>query len=196
MHAGHVTGDGFSVQANMMLDPGVPEAMATAFAADAGSLATRLLGALDAAEAAGGDIRGRQSAALLVMDGSPSITPGHDRLIDVRVDDHDDPLGELRRLTELSVVYRAMGDADEALATGDLDGALAVYADSVARLPQHHEIPFWQAVVLAGLGRDDEARAAAAPVFARADGERWRELVRRLPATGVLPADAAERLLN
>ena len=84
-----------------------------------------------------------------------------------------------------------MGDADEALATGDLDGALAVYADSVARLPQHHEIPFWHAVVLAGLGRDDEARAAAAPVFARADGERWRELVRRLPATGVLPDDAA-----
>ena len=196
VHAGHVTGDGFSVQANMMLDPGVPEAMATAFAAEAGSLATRLLGALDAAEAAGGDIRGRQSAALLVMDGSPSSILGHDRLIDVRVDDHDDPLGELRRLTELSVVYRAMGDADEALATGDLDGALAVYADSVARLPQHHEIPFWQAVVLAGLGRDDEARAAAAPVFARADGERWRELVRRLPATGVLPDDAAERLLS
>jgi uncharacterized Ntn-hydrolase superfamily protein len=104
VHAGHVTGDGFSVQANMMLDPGVPEAMATAFAAEVGPLATRLLGALDAAEAAGGDIRGRQSAALLVMDGSPSIIAGHDRLIDVRVDDHDDPLGELRRLTELSVL--------------------------------------------------------------------------------------------
>ena len=165
VHASHLTGDGFSVQANMMLDPGVPEAMASAFTASPGSLATRLLDALDAAEAAGGDIRGRQSAALLVTDGVPSAIVGHDRLVDVRVDDHQDPLGELRRLAGLSAVYRAMGDADELLAEGDLDAALAIYADSVARLPDQHEIPFWHAVVLAGLGRDEEARSVAAPVL-------------------------------
>ena len=132
------------------------------------------------------------------MDGSPSIIAGHDRLIDVRVDDHHDPLGELRRLIGAQPSSTAaMGDADEALATRRPRRRRSRSTPTRwPTCPQHHEIPFWHAVVLAGLGRDDEARAAAAPVFARADGERWRELVRRLPATGLLPDDAAERLLD
>ena len=195
-HAGHVVGDGFTVQANMMERTGVPEAMAAAYSGGAGDLAHRLLDALDAAEAAGGDIRGQQSAVLVVVDGVPSTRAGHDRAMDVRVDDHADPLAELRRLVDLAQAYRRMEDAEEAMNRGDLDIALAIYADSIAKQPDQPEFPFWHAVVLAGMGRVEEARAVAAPVFARPDGARWRELVRRLPAATLLPADAATLLTN
>jgi uncharacterized Ntn-hydrolase superfamily protein len=195
VHAGHVVGDGFTVQANMMRDPGVPEAMAAAFTASAGDLDRRLLDALDAAEAAGGDLRGRQSAALIVVASVASDKAGHDRLVDVRVEDDPEPLPELRRLVELARAYRRIEDADEAMARGDLDEALAIYAESAAQQPDQPEFPFWHAVVLAGMGRGDEARAAVAPVFAGPHGEGWRELVRRLPAAALLPEDAA-RLLD
>jgi uncharacterized Ntn-hydrolase superfamily protein len=192
--AGHVVGDGFTAQANMMERAGVPEAMAAAFTSRGGDLAHRLLDALDAAEASGGDIRGRQSAALVVVDGTRSARAGHDRAVDVRVEDHAEPLEELRRLVDLSQAYRRMEDAEEAMNRGELDVALAIHADSIATQPDQPEFPFWHAVVLAGLGRVEEARAAAAPVFARPDGARWQELVRRLPAASLLPADAAALL--
>lgn len=194
-HAGHVVGDGFSAQANMMEREGIPEAMASAYRSATGPLAHRLLAALDAAEEAGGDIRGRQSAALVVVEATPSERSGHDLVVDLRVEDHPDPLPELRRLVDLAAAYRRMDEAEAAMAEGDLDTALGIFAESVAQQPGQPEFPFWHAVMLAGLGRDDEARAAAAPVFARPDGERWRELVRRLPATGTLPEAAATALL-
>lgn len=195
-HAGHVVGDGFTVQANMMNDAGVPEAMATAFTAATGDLANRMLAALDAAQGAGGDIRGQQSASLVISRGEPSGRAGHDRLVDVRVEDHPDPLVELRRLVGLAQAYRQLDEAEEAMTTGDLEASLAVFRESVAAHPTTHEFSFWQAVLLAGLGRTDEAQAAAAPVFARPDGDRWRELVRRLPATGSLGASEAAALLD
>jgi uncharacterized Ntn-hydrolase superfamily protein len=194
--AGHVIGDGFTVQANMMDRPGVPDAMAAAFSGGSGPLALRLLDALDAAQAAGGDIRGQQSAAVTVVAAEPPVRPGHDRLVDVRIDDHPDPLVEIRRLVVLARANRRMEDAEEAMTRGDLDAALAIYAESAAQQPAHHEFPFWHAVLLAGLGRPDEARAVVAPVFARPDGDRWRELVRRLPAADLLPDDAATTLLG
>jgi uncharacterized Ntn-hydrolase superfamily protein len=195
-YAGHVVGDGFTVQANMMDGPGVPEAMAAAFSASSGALAVRLVDALDAAQAAGGDIRGQQSAAVKVVAGERSARAGHDRLLDVRVEDHDEPLPEIRRLVDLARAYRRMEDAEDAMTRGDLDAALAIYVDSAAQQPGHHEFPFWHAVLLAGLGRGDEARAVAAPVFARPDGDRWRELVRRLPAAGLLPEESVAVLLG
>jgi uncharacterized Ntn-hydrolase superfamily protein len=195
VHAGHVVGDGFTVQANMMNDPGVPEAMAAAFTASSGLLSFRLVDALDAAEAAGGDIRGRQSAALMVVASAATEKAGHDRLVDVRVEDDPEPLPELRRLVELARAYRRMEDAEEAMTRGDLDAALAIYVESSRQQPDQAEFPFWHAVVLAGLGRGDEARAVAAPVFAGPNGEGWRELVRRLPAAALLPDEAA-RLLD
>ena len=141
------------------------------------------LDALDAAEAAGGDIRGQQSAAVCVVaaEAAPSAR-ATSALVDVRVEDHPEPLVEIRRLVELARAYRRMEDAEEAMTRGDLDAALAIYAESAAQQPAHHEFPFWHAVLLAGLGRGEEARAVVAPVFARPDGDRWRELVRRLPA--------------
>jgi uncharacterized Ntn-hydrolase superfamily protein len=195
-HAGHLVGDGFTTEANMMMSPGVPEAMAEAFSGSSGPLAPRLLGALDAAEATGGDIRGRQSAALVVVAGEPSERPGHDRLVDVRVEDDAEPLGELRRLVDLAGSYRRMEGAEDAMSAGDLDTALAIYAEAAAAQPHHPEFVFWHAVLLAGLGRPEEARAVVAPVFDAPDGERWRELVRRLPPADLLPADVVDGLLG
>jgi hypothetical protein len=111
------------------------------------------------------------------------------------VEDDPEPLPELRRLVELSRAYRRMEDAEDAMTRGDLDAALAIYVESAAQQPTQPEFPFWHAVVLAGLGRADEARAVAAPVFAGPNGGGWRELVRRLPAAALLPEDAA-RLLD
>ena len=195
-HAEHLVGEGFTTQANMMERSGVPEAMAEAFRAATGPLELRLVDALDAGEAAGGDIRGRQSATVCVVDAEPADRPGHERRVDVRVDDHPDPLVEVRRLVGLARAYRQMEDADDAMSGGDLEGALAIYADCAAQHPDHHELTFWHAVALAGVGRGDEARAVVAPVFGRPDGERWRELVRRLPATGTVPREAVAILLG
>jgi uncharacterized Ntn-hydrolase superfamily protein len=163
--AGHVTGEGWSAQANMMRDTGVPEAMGQAFTSATGDLAARLLAALDAAEAAGGDIRGRQSACLLVAaaDAKP-----WERVYDVRVDDHTDPLGELARLVALHRAYR--------------EGE-----------PVNNELKFWRALELAAEGKDDEARELLAPVLAEHDG--WAALLHRLPAVGSTDDDTVQRLL-
>ena len=115
--AGHLSGDGYSVQANLMLTDAVPQAMAAAYENSTGPLAERLMAALDAAQNAGGDIRGRQSAALLVVRGTPSDKPWTDRLVDLRVEDHHRPLEELRRLLQLHRAYELMneGVAEEVL---------------------------------------------------------------------------------
>ena len=194
--AGHVVGDGFTVQANMMARPGVPDAMAAAFRSSSGALALRLVDALDAAQAAGGDIRGQQSASLMVVDSVRSERSGHDQLVDVRVDDHLYPLVEIRRLVGLSVAYRRLDDAEAAMSEGDLDAALAIYKESIEQQPSQIEFPFWEAVMLAGLGRYSDARAAAAPVFTGVNGNGWRELVRRLPDAGILDQAGATELLD
>jgi len=159
-HAGHVVGDGFSCQANMMRDPGVPEAMAEAFASSTGPLAQRLLVALDAAQAAGGDIRGMQSAALIVVDAASSGVDGIGRL-DRRVDDSPMPLAELRRLVELG-----------------------------------HDNPegwFWRGIGLAARGDVDAGRAEIQRAFVAS--EQWRELLRRLPASGLVDPAVVDALL-
>jgi uncharacterized Ntn-hydrolase superfamily protein len=165
--AGHRTGDGWSVQANMMTAPTVPDAMAEAFAATEGELAFRLLAALDAAEAEGGDIRGRQSAALVVVGGDAALPPW-DRVYDVRVDDDPQPLVELRRLAEVRRAYRTVAVDDPALRGNP-------------------ELRFWTALQLAATGQVDEARTMLDAIYELDD--RWRELVRRLPASGNLPDD-------
>ena len=167
--AGHRLGEGWAVLANMMTKPTVPDAMADAFVTAEGPLADRLLAALDAAEAEGGDIRGRQSAALVVVRGDPDA-PVWDHVCDVRVDDHPDPVVELRRLVAMRRAYRT-GAADDPV------------------LGDNPEVRFWSALRRATAGDVAGARAMLDPIYA-AD-ERWRELVRRLPAAGNLPDDPA-----
>lgn len=185
--AGHATGAAFSVQANMMDNDRVWPAMKAAYEAAQGDLADRLLAALDAAEAAGGDIRGRQSAAILVVRPVASGKPWADRRIDLRVEDHPQPLVELRRLLTLARAYERMNRGDELATESKWSEASAEYAAAAAMAPHIVELPFWHAATLAAAGRLEEARPLFADVFAREP--KWRELVRRLPAAGLLPDD-------
>lgn len=180
-------GEGFTVQANLMHFDTVCGAMIRAFTSSAGDLADRLMAALEAAEAAGGDIRGRQSAALLVVAAEPSGRPWEDRLYDLRVDDHEQPLIELRRLLSVARAYDHMNEGDARVTAGDIDGALQSYRAAERLLPGESEPVFWHAVTLASVGRVDES----IPLFAEAYRLRpeWRELVSRLVPARLLPDD-------
>jgi uncharacterized Ntn-hydrolase superfamily protein len=185
--AGGQSGHQFVVQANLMEKPTVWPAMARAFEGASGHLADRMLAALDAAEAEGGDIRGRQSAALLVVKGTSSGRPWADRVYDLRVEDHPAPLVELRRLVSVARAYNHMNAGDECVAIKEWPCAEREYNAAQALQPDNAEMAFWAAVALASNGRLEQAR----PLFARAfrADERWRELARRLPAVEQLPRD-------
>jgi uncharacterized Ntn-hydrolase superfamily protein len=173
------------VQANMMLTDRVWPAMAEAYH-QAGDLplAERLVSALDAAQGAGGDIRGQQSAAVLVVRGKSTGKVWEDRLIDLRVEDHPEPIKEIKRLLRLFRAYEHMNRGDEALEQNDADTALKEYGAAEAMFPDNLEMKFWHAVSLASLGRVDESLPLFKVVFA-AD-PNWLELAKRLPAKGFL----------
>jgi uncharacterized Ntn-hydrolase superfamily protein len=185
--AGHQQGAGYSVQANLMDKPTIWPAMARAYEAAQGDLAERVLAALEAAEREGGDIRGRQSAALVVVRAASTGEPWHDRLVDLRVDDDPAPLVELRRLLTLHRAYDEMNAGDDAVAANKLDEALAHYTRASSLAPEIAELPFWQAVTLFAAGQEERALPIFRQVFARE--ERWARLVPRLPAAGLLPDD-------
>jgi uncharacterized Ntn-hydrolase superfamily protein len=194
--AGHRAGVGFSCQANMMLRDTVWDAMAGAFEAAAGRLPERLLAALDAAEAEGGDIRGRQAARILVVRAEPSGRPWEDVLIDLRVDDHPDPLPELGRLLGLQRAYEHLDAAEEAGLAGDAERAMRESEAAIALAPEAPEIAFWTALSMAGDGRLEEARALLrAPLAERPE---WGELLRRLAERGLMRVEpgVADALLG
>lgn len=185
--AGHLVGDGFAVQANLMGPSTVPQAMASAFETADGPLAERLLAALAAAEAEGGDIRGRQSAAVLVVAAEATGRPWQDTLVDLRVEDHPTPVLELQRLLIMHRGYEQMNAGDLAIETGDLEAAGKAYGEAERILGDNLEARFWHAVALANAGRMDEAVPLFQGVFA--EGENWRELTPRLVAPGFLQVD-------
>ena len=186
-HAGHVTGENFSVQANLMDRETVPQAMASAFRSTDGDLAARMLAALQAAQDEGGDIRGEQSAALLVVSGTPTGRPWADVVVDLRVEDHDDPVGELTRLLEVHRGYEKMNEGDLALERGDVDAAQQAYGEAQTVLGDNLEASFWFAVALANAGEDDRAIAMFHRIFEQ--GENWRRLTPRLVEGGFLQVD-------
>jgi len=187
--AGGQVGDGYVVQANMMEKASVWPAMARAFEGAQGDLAARMLAALDAAEAEGGDIRGRQSAALLVVEGISTGKPWADKVFDLRIEDHSDPLVELRRLVGVQRAYNRMVAGDDCVIVEDWSCAEAEYGAAQKLLPDNAEAAFWHAVALASNGRLDAAKPLFSKAFAA--GSRWRELLRRLPAAEQFPADPA-----
>ena len=193
--AGHLIGDGYSVQANLMLTDDVPQVMAAAYEESRGRLAERLLATLEAAQNAGGDIRGRQSAALLVVRGAPSDKPWTDRLIDLRVEDHHRPLEELRRLLHLHRAYALMNEGDEAVARGEMELALASYASAEQMFPHNDEFIFWHAVTLVTNDRADESLALFERAFRM--NPSWKLLVPRLVQKGHLPTtpEVVDRIL-
>jgi uncharacterized Ntn-hydrolase superfamily protein len=177
--AGHLAGEGFSVQANMMLRETVWPAMAEAYRGAKGEFVDRLLAALDAAEAEGGDIRGRQSAALLVVDAKSSGRPWYDKLFDVRIDDAREPLAELRRLVEVSRAYEHLRRAETALARGDSNAAGTEFEQAARLSGDNPEMRFWQAIALMRSNRTNAGLAILGEVVAR--DANWRELALRLP---------------
>lgn len=185
----HVTGDNYATQANMMWKPDVCAAMATAFesAADSTDLAERLMLALEAAQEEGGDVRGQQSAALLVVNGDISQPAWGGREFELRIEDHATPLLELRRLLTMARAYRLMNAGDEHMTNGNVTEAVIAYSGAEALVPDSHEMIFWHAATLAAAGDVDEAL----PLFRKAFAmwPLWRELVQRLPAAGLLPDD-------
>jgi uncharacterized Ntn-hydrolase superfamily protein len=186
--AGHAAGDGFSVQANMMDNDRVWPAMKQAFETARGDLAERLLAALTAAEGAGGDVRGRQAAAIVVVRGTSTGRPWADTRFSLRVEDHPEPVAELQRLLKLGRAYERMNRGDELAALGSMAAANAEYGAAAEMVPEIAELPFWAAITLAGAGKLDEARPLFVKVFAQ--DPRLRKLVPRLPAAGLLPDDA------
>ncbi len=189
---GRQEGAQYLVQANLMDKPSVWPAMARAFEGAKGDLADRLLAALDAAQAEGGDIRGKQSAALVVVKAKGTGRPWADRLFDLRVEDHPEPLPELRRLVRVQRAYDHMSAGDDCVAAKDWAGAEREYGTARRLEPGNAEMAFWHAIALATNGQLETARPLFAQAF-RAD-PRWRELVRRLPAVDQLPKD--EKLLE
>ncbi len=194
--AGHESGEGFSVQANMMKYDTVWPAMAKAYRESRGDLAERMLAAMDAAQVCGGDIRGQQSAAILIVRGKPTGSIADDVVMDLRVEDSPQPLVELRRLVNIQRAYTLMNQGDVYLGAGDVPAALEAYRAAAGMAPDMEELPFWHAVTLADLGRVDEALPIFKSVFAvNAD---WALLLQRLPKVGLLREDPAmmEKILS
>ncbi len=189
--AGHIVGNNFSAQANLMANDRVWPAMAKGFESTKGDLADRMLAALEAAQAAGGDIRGRQSAAILIVKGKSSGRPwaGADRVFDLRVDDAPEPIVELKRLLRLQRAYGHANHGDELMTEKKVEEALEEYKAAAQLAPEILELPFWHAVTLASIGREAEAALIFRAVFAKEPV--WAELVPRLPAAGLFPNDPA-----
>ena len=190
-HAGHIKGNGFSVQSNMMLTTNVPAAMAAAFEkSNSKLLAERLLLSLDAAQAAGGDIRGKQSSAILIVPAKSTNQPWNERLVDLRVDDHSNPLVELRRLYNVHVAYEHMNNGDLAVEKNDMQKAMEEYNAAMKMFPQNLEMQYWTAVTLANNKQLIKALPILKKVFS-ADAN-WKELTRRLPKVGLLTVNGEE----
>lgn len=185
--AGHIVGKDYSVQANLMLNERVWPEMARAFESAQGDLAERMLAALDAAQAVGGDIRGKQSAALIVVSGKPTGRPWVDRIFDLRVEDSPEPLKELRRLVNLQRAYHHMNAGDLAVERNDNDGALREYGATEKFVPDNAEMVYWHAVALVNMGRVEESLPLFRRVFKM--DPNWATLTPRLVKSELLPND-------
>lgn len=194
--AGHIIGKQFSVQANMMLNNSIWPPMADAYRNNMDlPLAERMVAALEAAQEAGGDIRGQQSAAILVVKGQSTGKVWEDRLIDLRVEDHPQPITELKRVLHVYRAYEHMNKGDEALEENDADTALSEYSTAEAMFPDNLEMKYWHAISLANLGQIAESLPLFKAVFEQ--DPNWREMTTRLPAKGFLDVDedALQRII-
>jgi uncharacterized Ntn-hydrolase superfamily protein len=185
--AGHKAGRGFSAQANIMRNRRVWNAMARSFRRSKGSLAERLMLALESAEQAGGDLRGRQSAAILVVKVNGSSAPWHDRVVELRVEDHPQPLVEMRRLLRIHAAFTHANNGDLLMEKGENAKALEEYRRSAALSPENPELKFWQAVTLLNHGEMAEGTSAMKSAF-KANRD-LRTLMSRLPSVGLLKVD-------
>jgi uncharacterized Ntn-hydrolase superfamily protein len=189
--AGHEVGEAFSCQANLMASAEVWPAMAAAYRDAPGPLADRLLAALDAGQAAGGDVRGRQSAALEI---APLEGEAWQRVMSLRVEDHPEPLRELRRLLELKRAYVVAEAADWALGEHEYDRAARLYQEALEMAPDNHELIFWAGLGAAQAGEGDLGVARVREAIARHPG--WADLLERLPEPNFPSVTGVRRALG
>lgn len=183
--ASHMVGKNYSVQANMMLNDKVVPAMTQAFEENSElPLAERLVKTMLAAQEAGGDIRGRQSAVLLVVNTEPVENEWMDKKIDLRVDDNSNPLQELERLLKVHRAYEHMNKGDLAIEHNNMELALEEYEQAEKMFPENLEMKYWKAIALANNGRLDEALPIFKNIFEQ--DQNWLELTKRLPKSGLL----------
>ncbi len=187
--AGHIVGDNFSVQANLMLNKKVWPAMKEAYETTEGDLADKMLASLEAAQDVGGDIRGKQSAAILIVKGEATGRPWQDRVMELRIEDHPTPIKELKRLVKLHRAYDYMNKGDLAIEHNDVEAAFKEYGAAQELFPEHLEMKFWHAVSLVNAGRVDDSLPIFKKVFAKE--HNWAILVPRLPRVDILPKDDA-----
>ena len=190
-HASHIKGNQFSVQANMMLSDHVPDAMAAAFTNNTGKpLAERLLLSLEAGQEAGGDIRGQQSAAIIIVPAKTAGKPWDERTVDLRVDDSKEPIKEIRRLYKVQVAYDHMNKGDLAVEKNDMVTAMNEYNAAMKMFPANLEMQYWTAVTLA----NNKEMVKAIPIFRKvfAADKNWKELTRRLPEVKLLTVSEAD----
>jgi len=183
--AGHHVGKSYSVQANMMLNDKVVPAMSQAYESANGDLADRMMAALEAAQSVGGDIRGKQSAAMLIVKAKSTGQSWADRVLELRIEDHPTPIAELKRLLTVHRAYEHMNAGDVAVEHEDLELAMIEYGEAAKLLPDNVEVQYWAAVTLATSGNLDEALPMFRSVFA-AD-PNWIELTKRLHKPGIIP---------
>ena len=190
--AGHKLGDGFSCQANLMEKDTVWDAMAEAFTMTGAPLAERMMAALEAAEAEGGDIRGKQSAAMVVVTAAGTGRPWNDKIVDLRVEDSAEPLPELRRLLRIRRAYTTAGDADELEEKGDVKGAVAKLHEALSIAPEMVELRFMTGVSMASAGDLDGGCKLVAEAMRK--NARWLETLRRLAAVGLVRPEVASAI--
>lgn len=188
--AGGIVGKNYAVQANMMENDKVWSAMSQAFESATGSLAEKMLLALEAAQAVGGDIRGKQSAAVLVVSGISTGKIWKDTKVDIRVDDHAEPLLELRRLLQVHQAYEYMNAGDVAVEAGDFKKASELYSVAEEMFPENLEMKYWHAINLANTYQLAEALPMFKEVFSK--DPNWKKLTPRLIDNGVLAVDEKE----
>lgn len=185
--AGHIVGNGYSVQANMMLNNTVWNAMSKAFENTKAPLAERLIAALEAAQNEGGDIRGKQSACLLVVRGEATGNLWEDRLIDLRVEDNPNPVVEIKRLLNVYRAYEHMNKGDLAVEKNDMKLAMDEYNAAMKMFPENLEMKYWTAVSLANTGQVEKSLPMFKEIFKK--DKNWKELTKRLPKVGLLTVD-------
>ncbi len=189
--AGHANGDNFSVQANMMLNDTVVPAMEEAWKKHSDlPLAERMVKVLEAAQAQGGDIRGKQSAALLLVKAEASDEPWNDRVLDLRVDDHQNPVQELNRLVKVYRAYEHMNQGDYFVEKGKMQEAMNEYNAAMEMFPENLEMQYWTAITLANDGKIDQAVKMLQKIYMQ--DANWRELTKRLPKVGLLEVEDQE----
>lgn len=194
--AGHLIGNNYSVQANLMLNDLVPKAMAEAFEKTKGPLAERMVAAMEAAQNVGGDIRGQQSASILVVRGKSTGNLWEDRLIDLRVEDHLQPVDEIKRLLKVYRAYEHMNNGDYAVEKNEMELAMKEYSAAMNMFPENLEMKYWTAIALVNVGQLEKALPMFKDIFSK--NENWKTLTPRLIKNEMLVADeeTLKRILN